>query len=126
MQTSKNYQPQGFSLMEMLIVIAIIGIIANIAVVAFGSVSTTATEMKDRRNAQEIATIAAAARAAGADFVVPTDKSATVENLVAGTTPSRGIFKGRRFALPSMGESDLDGAMDYLAFNGNELIYKQE
>ena len=112
--------------MEMLIVIAIIGIIANIAVIAFGAVSTTATQMKDRRNAQEIASIAAAARAAGADFVVPSDKTATVENLAAGTTPSRGIFKGRRFALPSMGESDLDGAMDYLAFNGNELIYKQE
>jgi prepilin-type N-terminal cleavage/methylation domain-containing protein len=126
MQISKINHSQGFSLMEMLIVIAIIGIIANIAVIAFGTVSTTATEMKDRRNAQEIATIASVARAAGADFVVPSDKAATVENLAAGTTPSRGIFKGRRFALPSMGATEINGAMHYLAFNGNELIYQQE
>lgn len=126
MQISKNYHPQGFSLMEMLIVIAVIGVIANIAIIAFGSVSTTATEMKDRRNAQEIATIAAAASAAGADFVVPADKAATVENLAVGTTPSRGIFKGRRFALPSMGTNEITGAMHYLAFNGNELIYQQQ
>jgi prepilin-type N-terminal cleavage/methylation domain-containing protein len=126
MQISKNYHPQGFSLMEMLIVIAVIAVLANLALIAFGSVSTTATEMKDRRNAQEIATISAAARAAGADFVVLSDKAATVENLAAGTAPSRGIFKGRRFALPSMGSQDRTAAMNYLAFNGGELIYKQE
>ena len=112
--------------MEMLIVVAVIGVLANIALIAFGSVSKTATEMKDRRNAQEIATIAAAARAAGADFVVPSDKAATVENLAVGTSASRGIFKGRRFALPSMGMSERNGALNYLAFNGGELIYKQD
>jgi prepilin-type N-terminal cleavage/methylation domain-containing protein len=126
MKFSKKHHPQAFSLMEMLIVIAVIGIIANIALIAFGSVSTTATEMKDRRNAQEIATVAAAARAAGADFVVPSDKVATVENLVAGTSASRGVFKGRRFALPSMGANERNGALNYLAFNGGELMYMQE
>ena len=56
----------GFSLLEMLTVIAVIGIITSMALAVFGGASQSADDAKNRRNAQEIVYTAAAAGAAGA------------------------------------------------------------
>jgi len=125
MKTSPSRHHPGFSLMELLIVIAIIGVMANMIVLSWGSASREATEMKDRRNAQEIASLAAIANAAGAPFVVPNNKKATIEKLAAGATPSSGIFKNREFKLPPIGTKGIEGAMHYLALNNTELVYQR-
>ena len=114
----------GFSLFEMLIVIAIFGIMASIGVGAFGGVRQGAVDQKDKRNAQEIASVAAIANAAGAQFVVPGDERASIENLRTGTTPAQGAFKGRLFKLTSMAEPEVIGAMRFLALNDTELQYR--
>jgi len=123
MKTSISRNHLGFSLLEMLIVVSIIGIMANMIILSWGNASREASEMKDRRNAQEIASLAAIAKAAGAPFVVPNDKKATIDNLAAGAKPSSGIFKNREFKLPPIGPKGIEGAMHYLALHNTELVY---
>lgn len=117
---------QGFSLVELLMTIAVIGVIASIAIVALGGASDAAKDQRDMRNAQEIASVAAMASAAGAKFVVPNDKAATIQNLVQGRAPASGVFKGRVFKLPPIESYAVTGAMKYLALNNTELCYMQK
>lgn len=113
----------GFSLLEMLTVIAVIGIITSMALGIFGGASQAADEAKNRRNAQEIAGIASSASAAGVDFLVPGDEAATVNNLSVGRMASEGVFKNRVYKLPPMHETELQGAMQYLTLTDSELLY---
>ncbi|MBB5040251.1 prepilin-type N-terminal cleavage/methylation domain-containing protein [Prosthecobacter dejongeii] len=115
----------GFSLVEMLMVIAILGIMSSMVIIAFGGVREGAENEKDKRNAQNIASLAAVASAADADFAVPGDKTASVENLRDGCSPSSGIFKGHVYQLPSMTSHDIQGAIRYLHLKGSELVYHQ-
>ncbi len=121
----KSKHSKGFSLMEMLVVIAILGILASMALIAFGPTRQGAVDAKDRRNAQEIATIAATASAAGAQYVVPNNEEATILNLVEGRAPTTGAFKGRVFKVPLMAETDVQGAMRFLALENTQLRYNQ-
>lgn len=116
----------GFSLLELLIVIAMIGLLANIAVMGLGGVRQATLDQRDRRNAQEIASISSIAAAAGASFVVPGDEEATVQNLVAGCTPARGAFRGKTIQVPSLGTNEVRGAMRYLILTEYDLAYRQD
>lgn len=111
--------------MEMLTVIAILGIMTSIAVLGYGGVHESAVNEKDKRNAQNIANMAAVASAAGASFAEANDKSASVENLREGRSPSSGAFRGRLFQLPSMNDHEVEGALRYLRLKGKELVYHQ-
>lgn len=110
--------------MELLVTVAIMGVISSIGVGAFGGARQGAEDQKDKRNAQEIANMSAVANAAGATFAVPGDEKASIENLRTGCTPSRGAFRGRLFKLSNMNESDIKGAMRFLAMNDNELQFR--
>ena len=114
----------GFSLVELLVTLAIMGVVGAIGVVGFGGARQGAEDQKDRRNAQEIASIAAMASAAGASFVVAGDEAASIANLVSGTTPTTGIFKGRVFRLPSLSAASITGAMRFLSLKDQELQYR--
>lgn len=115
----------GFSLMELLIVVAIIGIMVNLVIFSWSGNNAEVNAIKDRRNAQTIASLAATASVAGADFVVAGDIPATVDNLVDGVAPTSGIFKGREFKLPPMPAAELTKAYTHLGWSGAELIYKR-
>ncbi len=65
-QKSANFSQSGFSLAELLVVIAVIGVMAAIAVPNISSITTHAYYAKRERNAQNVAMVAASARAAGA------------------------------------------------------------
>jgi type II secretory pathway pseudopilin PulG len=107
----------------MLMVIAVIGIITSMALAVFGGASESADDAKNRRNAQEIASVASSASAAGVDFLVPNDEAATISNLSIGITASEGVFKNRVYKLPTMHETELQGAMQYLTITESELLY---
>ena len=68
MKNLKISKKKGFSLVELLVVIAVIGVIAAIAIPAMSNIFGNSRTAKAKRNAQNIASAYAAARAAGASF----------------------------------------------------------
>ncbi|WP_397382924.1 type II secretion system protein [Prosthecobacter sp.] len=116
----------GMSLMELLVTIVILGLIMSITVMSMGSSRQAAEDQKDKRNAQEIASVAAMANAAGASFIVPDDEQATIANLRDGIAPATGAFRGRTFRIPDMHDTEIKGAMRFLALNDSDLQYRQD
>lgn len=116
----------GMSLMELLVTIVILGLIMSITVMSLGSTHQAADDQKDKRNAQEIASIAAMATAAGASFIVPDDEQATIANLRDGIAPATGAFRGRTFRIPNIQDTEIKGAMRFLALNDSFLQYRQD
>ncbi|PTX93326.1 hypothetical protein DB345_17090 [Spartobacteria bacterium LR76] len=82
-QRSSRLSQAGFSLAELLIVIAVIGVMAAIAVPNIGSITSHAYYAKKERNAQNVAMVAASARAAGATNQWTTVEGA-LEDIVNG------------------------------------------
>ncbi|MDG2122992.1 MAG: prepilin-type N-terminal cleavage/methylation domain-containing protein [Verrucomicrobiales bacterium] len=91
----------GFSLVEMLIVIAVIGVITAIAVPAISSITSEAETAKVARNAQNIASVYNAAVAAGASLSTDS-KTTAITSLQSGVNGS-GSFSGATFLV------DIDG-----------------
>lgn len=126
MKNTKKALKNGFSLVEMLVVIAVIGIIAAIAVPNIGRINDAAREAKDRRNAQNISSVYASALAAGHDFLNPdgAGEIAIADAISAICTDGvviaeQGPFEGAFFGVPNLDPQDQDEAATYLeAFNG--------
>ncbi len=117
MKNTKKVLNKGFSLVEMLVVIAVIGIIAAIAVPNIGKINDSAKEAKNRRNAQSLASVFASAQAAGLNFYVDTDPTATLDAIIAGDTVTEaGPFQGTFFGVPNLSDDDRDAAQAYLNF----------
>lgn len=76
MKNLKKNIKKGFSLVELLVVIAVIGVIAAIAIPAMSNIFENSRTAKARRNAQNLASTYAAARAAGATFTAATTADA--------------------------------------------------
>jgi prepilin-type N-terminal cleavage/methylation domain-containing protein len=118
MKNTKKALQRGFSLVEMLVVIAVIGIIAAIAVPTIGKINDSAEEAKDRRNAQSLASVFATAQTAGLNFYVDADPTGTVDLIIAGdTVTDAGPFLGTFFGVPNLSDADRDAAMTYLIFD---------
>ncbi len=107
----------GFSLVEMLVVIAVIGIIAAIAIPNIGNVNAAAKESTYRRNAQSLASVASAALAAGC--TLSSTEGAIYDDLVTGVSPDSGVFKGKTFIVPGLptGGSDKTAVLGYVDYD---------
>jgi len=128
--TPRNHK--GFSLIEMLVVIAVIGIIAAIAVPSIGRINDSAKEATARRNAQNLASVFSSAQAAGVDFAPGGAVEADViENTVAGGSVNDALspFNGTFFGLPGLNlteaQNETTGAAKFLTFNAvtKQLVY---
>jgi prepilin-type N-terminal cleavage/methylation domain-containing protein len=113
---------RGFSLVEMLVVIAVIGIIAAIAVPTIGSITRKANEAKARRNAQNLAAVGASAQAVGYEYI-STTKEGAADELVAGVYGT-GQFAATIFRVPNLVDPHLDKALHYLKFEDSTFIFR--
>lgn len=114
---------KGFSLVEMLVVIAIIGVIAAIAVPQIADFTSSAEVSKNKRNAQNLSSVCAAAQAAGLDFVVTGSVPDTVTAIVDGSTVSGGSFDGKFFGVPNMQAAEKTAVEPYLTVANGVLKY---
>lgn len=95
----------GFSLAEMLVVIAVIGVLAGMAILAMSGVMDKSNHAKVVRQAQAVAHTYAAARAAGAEFPVQS-RAGVVDLLTQGNgVQGKGVFSDSRFVVP-MGDEE--------------------
>ena len=126
MKTTLNKNVKaGFSLVEMLVVIAVIGIIAAIAVPTIGSITAQANKNKAKRNAQNLASVYSSALAAGATVTGATD-TAICDKLIAGVKGAD-AFDNTWFQVPNMSNDERDNAVKYLKTDAvtGQLVYTQ-
>jgi len=118
-------QVGGFSLIEVLVVIALLGVLSGVLIDWYTSYHHEVIQKVTRqRNAQEIVSIGVCATMGGANFAVPGDKRATIENLINGTIGQTGLWKGKVFRLTSLEPAALPGALEYVTFDASLLLYE--
>ncbi|MEZ5330188.1 MAG: type II secretion system protein [Verrucomicrobiales bacterium] len=106
MKTIRNIQisqkNRGFSLVELLVVIAVIGLIAGIAIPSVSKVTDKAKTATAQKNAQMICSLHSSARSAGAGFVSST-RGGIIDELVIGVT---GTIVDSSFQMSALSDVD--------------------
>ncbi len=115
----KKAAKAGFSLVEMLVVIAIIGVIAAIAIPNIGSVNDSAKLASAQRNAQSVCSLINSAIAAGVPAATVAAGVADLVGLAEGTTlsPTEGAFNGKVFTIGAIEAEDQSWANMFLGYD---------
>ena len=121
-QLSQRSQHQGFSLVEMLTVVAVIGVLAGIALPSLNATSAS-REVQHQRNAKSLISMAVGADIAGVSLIVTGDLDATVNRIMTGAAPTQGAFKDHIFRLHGLTAEAAEGAKKYLKVEGERLVF---
>ena len=97
MKNLKIAKKKGFSLVELLVVIAVIGVIAAIAIPAMSGIFGQADTQKLNRNAQNVVASFNAARAAGNQTVFADEPAAVAAIITAPGLSGAGTFASSQF-----------------------------
>src|SRR4051812_18097077 len=89
---SQSPSNQGFSLVELLVVISVIGVIASIAIPSIGSITNNANVAVAKRNAQNLCSIYQSGLADGITWGSPSSISTAVAAVQTGATGASGAF----------------------------------
>lgn len=114
----KKTAKAGFSLVEMLVVIAVIGVIAAIAIPNIGNINESALDSTAQRNAQSCASVYSSGLAAGC--AAASSEADALSKLASGTwAPTVGAFAGKVFQVPNLPTSgeDYDRMITHLDFD---------
>ncbi len=116
MKTNRNHKNHnlGFSLVEVLVVIAVIGILAGIAIGAMSNTNETAKTNAAKRNAQTLCSLYSSARSVGALFSSNT-KEGILDELIEGRNGAD--LSGSTFKMSPLGVGDKTAALAYCAFD---------
>jgi type IV pilus assembly protein PilA len=119
----KNTIAKGFSLVEMLVVIAVIGVIAAIAIPNIGSINQSAKDARNQRNAQSLVSMYQAGSAAGVTWT-GSSKTAKIDSVITGQSPTDGAFAGKIFKVPNLAGTDKSDTYKYIGYDANgDLFY---
>ena len=119
---TKNVLSKGFSLVEMLVVIAVIGIIAAIAIPSIGSINNSAQIATAKRNAQNLASVYQSGLADGVAWGA-TDVATGVAAVKTGGTGTDGTY----FGVKGLDTDATNNAVTYLEWDASAgMIYKPQ
>jgi prepilin-type N-terminal cleavage/methylation domain-containing protein len=113
----------GFTLIEMLVVIAVIGLIVSISLPMISHVFGDADSRADKRGAQIICSMAAAAQSAGDTTIASALNAKAAADLVIAGVYGQGEFSDTIFRVPNMTVDERNRALKHLTFSKGVLIY---
>ena len=116
MKNSHASRTDGFSLVELLVVIAVIGLIAAIAIPQISKVTDKAETASDQRNAQNVVSLYGSALAAGATFD-DTSLATVIADLEAGKK-GVGVFADSSFKISPLDAVVQPRVESYITFDG--------
>ena len=116
---------RGFTVVEILVVVAVMGLLAAISIAAITGINQRAVDAKDRRNAQFAAMLYSSARAAGATFSSNSADTIGVINELMEGKSGIGQMSTVRFQLSGVSPVDANALARFLAFDGSVgLLYQ--
>ncbi|MEZ5329177.1 MAG: type II secretion system protein [Verrucomicrobiales bacterium] len=114
--TEKLKSARGFSLVELLVVIAVIGLIAAIALPSVSKITDKARKATAQKNAQMLCSLHTNAKSAGAGFSATT-RGGILDELVVGVT---GTIVATDFKMSELSEKDKAEALKYCSYDAPE------